>query len=183
MVDSRKLNIVDETGKIVGEETRENIHKKGLLHREVHVWFYTSDSKIIFQHRVKNKDTFPNMLDATVGGHVELGMEWLSTALKEIREETGITTKSADLIYTATIRSKVFDPVTNNTNNVIRKIYAYLYDGKITNLKGDPDEVQGFEYWGIDTLFNKNTDRSRIIPALLNPDSLKIYQKIKHLVK
>lgn len=41
MVDNRKLNIVDEDGNIIGEETRENIHKQGLLHREIHVWFYT----------------------------------------------------------------------------------------------------------------------------------------------
>ena len=71
MADSRKLNIVDENDQIIGEDTRENIHRKGLLHREIHVWFYTPKSEIVFQHRAKNKDTFPDLLDATVGGHVE----------------------------------------------------------------------------------------------------------------
>lgn len=42
MADNRKLNIVDESANIIGEETRENIHNQGLLHREIHVWFYTN---------------------------------------------------------------------------------------------------------------------------------------------
>jgi len=183
MIDSGNLNIVDETGKIVGEETRENIHKKGILHREVHVWFYTLDGRIIFQHRAKNKDTFPDALDATAGGHVDLGMEWLDSAVREVKEETGISANPTNLKYITTVKSKAFDPATNNINNVIRKIYAYLYDGNITDLKGDPDEVKDFEWWDIDTVLNKNTDRNRIIPALLDADSLEIYRKIKRLIK
>lgn len=183
MIDSGRLNIVDETGKIVGEETRENIHKKGLLHREVHVWFYTSDGKIIFQHRAKNKDTFPDLLDATAGGHVDLGMGWLDSAIKETKEETGIAIDPANLKYIATVRNKAFDPTTNKVNNVIRKIYAYLYDDKIINLKIDLDEVQDLEYWDIDILLNKNADRSQIIPTLLDADSLRVYRKIKDLTK
>lgn len=183
MIELGKLNIVDEAGKIVGEDTRENIHKEGLLHKEVHVWFYTSDGRIIFQHRVKNKDTFPDMLDATVGGHVELGMGWLGTAIKEIKEETGIGVVPADLRYIVTVKSRAIDPATNKINNVIRKIYAYLYDGEIINLKIDPNEVQGFEYWNFDTLLDAKADRSRIIPALLDVENLKIYQKIKDLIK
>lgn len=44
MADKRKLNIVDEAGEIIGFDTRENIHNQGLLHREIHVWFYTPKS-------------------------------------------------------------------------------------------------------------------------------------------
>ncbi len=32
------LNIVNENDEVVGEDTRENIHKKGLLHREINVF-------------------------------------------------------------------------------------------------------------------------------------------------
>ncbi|MCL4437679.1 NUDIX domain-containing protein [Patescibacteria group bacterium] len=84
MADNRKLNIVDESGNIIGEETRCNIHKNGLLHKEIHVWFYTPKGEIIFQHRAKNKDVYPDLLDATVGGHVEIGDDYEHAALKEI---------------------------------------------------------------------------------------------------
>ena len=63
-----KLNIIDENDNIVGEDSRENIHKKGLLHREIWVWIYNDKLEILFQRRAPDKDTFPNKLDASVGG-------------------------------------------------------------------------------------------------------------------
>jgi len=38
-----KLNIVDESDNIIGEDTRGHIHQKGLLHREIHVWIYNNE--------------------------------------------------------------------------------------------------------------------------------------------
>lgn len=63
------------------KKPRENIHNQGLLHREIHVWFYTPKGEIIFQHRAKDKDTYPDLLDATVGGHVEINSDYENTAL------------------------------------------------------------------------------------------------------
>ena len=87
MADNRKLNIIDEQENIIGEETRENIHNQGLLHREVHVWFYTPKGEIIFQHREKDKDTYPDLLDATVGGHVEISLDYENTALPDLASQ------------------------------------------------------------------------------------------------
>ena len=84
MADNRRLNIVDENGEIIGENTRENIHNQGLLHREIHVWFYTPKGEIIFQHREKDKDTYPDLLDATVGGHVEIGSDFVKQTHEKI---------------------------------------------------------------------------------------------------
>ncbi|HZJ41249.1 MAG TPA: hypothetical protein VFD16_03225, partial [Candidatus Saccharimonadales bacterium] len=67
------LNIVDANDNIIGERERAEIHRLGLLHREIHVYFLTPDKKFIFQHRAKDKDSYPDLLDATVGGHVEIG--------------------------------------------------------------------------------------------------------------
>ena len=51
------LNVVNDSGEVIGFDTRDNIHNKGLLHREVHVWLVTPGGEIIFQHRSKTKDT------------------------------------------------------------------------------------------------------------------------------
>src|SRR3989338_2093040 len=99
MADNRKLNIIDEQENIIGEETRENIHNQGLLHREVHVWFYTPKGEIIFQHREKDKDTYPDLFDATVCGHVEISLDYENTALQEVQEETGIGVKKNNLAF------------------------------------------------------------------------------------
>ena len=67
------LNIVDDNDNIIGQKTREEIHQQGLLHQEIHVYFITPNKEIIFQHRAEDKDTYPDLLSATVGGHVDIG--------------------------------------------------------------------------------------------------------------
>src|SRR3989344_8108467 len=183
MADNRKLNTVDESGKVIGEETRENIHNQGLLHREVHVWFYTPKGEIIFQHREKDKDTYPDLLDATVGGHVEISLDYENTALQELQEETGIGVKKNNLAFIQMVRSKTFDMATNKTNNVIRAIYAYRYEGKVEDLKIEKGKAIGFESWPLETLFNiSDEDKKHFIPSIFEKDNLEIFHKIEKLI-
>ena len=182
MTDNRKLNIVDENGNIIGEETRENIHRQGLLHREVHVWFYTPKDEIIFQHREKDKDTHPDLLDSTVGGHVEMGSDYENAALQELEEETGIKETKNDLAFIQMIRNKTYDKATGMTNNAVRAIYAYRYDGNVENLIVEKGKAIGFEAWPFDKIFNiADEDRKRFIPAILENDVLNIFRKIQNL--
>lgn len=182
MADNRKLNIVDENGNIIGEETRENIHKQGLLHREVHVWFYTPKGEIIFQHREKDKDAYPDLLDATVGGHVEIGSDYESSALQELEEETGIKAAKDNLVFIQMVRSKTYDEVTGMASNVIRAIYAYCYNRNVRDLKVEKSKAIGFEAWSFDKIFNiADEDRKRFIPAILEEEVLSIFRKIQKL--
>ena len=183
MTDNRKLNIIDEGGKIIGEETRENIHNQGLLHREIHVWFYTPKGEIIFQHREKDKDTHPDLLDATVGGHIEMGSDYENTALRELREETGIEAKKNNLAFVQMVRSKTFDAATNKTNNVIRAIYAYCHKGKVEDLKVEKGKAIGFESWPLQKLFSiSDEDKKRFIPSIFEKGNLEIFHKIEKLI-
>ncbi len=183
MADNRKINIVDEQENIIGEETRENVHNQGLLHQEIHIWFYTPKGEIIFQHREKDKDTYPDLLDATVGGHVEIGSNYENTALQELAEETGIKTEKNNLSFIQMVQSKTFDTATNKTNNVIRAIYAYRYDGKIEDLKVEKGKAIGFELWPLEKIFNiSDEDRKRFIPSIFEKQNLEIFTKIKKLI-
>ena len=177
------LNIVNENGRIIGQTTRGNIHKRGLLHKEVHVWFYTPKAEIIFQLRGKDKDTFPNLLDATVGGHVELNGDFVDTALKEMLEETGVNAEEKDLRLITTLRKRTKDAVTGKVNNVIRAIYAYEFHGLLESLRVEGNEAQKFELWPINKLLGgvNDTDKKRFISSMLERDYLEIYKKIRGL--
>jgi len=182
MADSRILNIVDENDEIVGKSTREEIHQKGLLHREIHIWFITPKGEIVFQHRAKDKDTYPDKLDATVGGHVEPGMSYEETAIKEGQEETGIDIDPSKLVFLRKMRKKSFDQVTGLTNNTIRNQYAYLYEDSITNLKVEEGKSEGFETWKIDDLPNlPESDKEKFIGIILQPDMLELFRRAKAL--
>lgn len=180
--DTRTLNVVDENGVIVGVETRERIHREGLLHHEVHVWYYTPNSELIFQHRAKDKDTYPDLLDATVGGHVEKDADYQDTALQEMLEETGVRTDVAHLTPIQLVRSKSFDNITNKINNTLRMIYAYRYDGAVADLKVEEGKATGFEKRPITDMFVlPDADKRRFIPLILEEETLQIFRKIQTL--
>ena len=162
------LNIVDNDDKIIGEKTREEIHQEGLLHREIHVYFLTPKKELIFQHRAKDKDTYPDLLDATVGGHVEIGDSYEETATKEAFEETGIMVDASDLIFLNKTKNRSEDKVTGKINNSIKQSYIYIFKGNVSDLKIEEGKSLGFEIWPIEKLLAINEgDSKKFIPYIL----------------
>ncbi len=184
VADNQRLNIVDECGNIIGEETRGNIHKQGLLHKEVHVWLYTPKGEIIFQHRAKNKDTYPDLLDATVGGHVEIGSDYEDSAIKEMEEEAGIIATKDDLVFIKTAKRESHDKATGTINYAIKTTYAYCYNGKVEDLRVEKDEAIRFEAWSFEKVFNLSAnDKKRFIADIFGDGTLDIFKEIQKLVK
>ena len=179
-----RLNIVDENDNIIGEDIRENVHKKGLLHREIWIFIYNKDLEILFQKRSSSKDTFPNKLDISIGGHVDMGHGYIDTAIKELKEEAGITAKKEELIYLGKLKSKKCDPATKNTNNVLRKVFAYEFNGDLKNIKPKKDEITKFEFWPLKKLFKlTKKEKMRFTPLDWEEKIFPILNKIKNINK
>lgn len=178
----RELNIVDENDNVIGKDTRENIHKKGLLHREIHVWIYNDKGEVIFQKRALTKDTYPGLLDVSVGGHVEIGDDYLTTAIKEMEEETGLKAEAKDLIYITRMQKNSFDKSTGVRNNKIRNVYAYRYNGDAKDLKVEKGEATGLEFWKIDKILNlSDKEKKDFTIAFDDKEYIKVFNKIKKL--
>jgi len=176
------LNVVDENDTIIGPQSRQVIHEQGLLHREIHVYFITPDKKMIFQHRAKDKDTYPNLLDATVGGHVEIGDDYETTAIKEAFEETGVLIDKSELILLEKTRKCAKDLVNHKTNNAFRILYLYIYRGDIKNLKIEKGDSLGFEAYTLEELLNLDEEnKKRFIPYALSIFTELIPKFIKNL--
>jgi 8-oxo-dGTP pyrophosphatase MutT (NUDIX family) len=173
------LEIVDESGKVIGLEDRKIIHEKGLLHKEVHVIFVTPQKEIIFQHREKDKASWPDSLDATAGGHVDPGEDILSAATREASEETGLHISSADLVDVGIIRSNIYEPHTGVTNNVLRTCYGYLFIGKLEDLKIEAGKIIGFVKYRYEDLKSlSEAEKQKFIPERLEKSYMDMYQKI-----
>lgn len=162
------LEVVDEAGKVVGRELRSTIHRLGLLHREIHVWFMTDDGMIVLQRRSSSKDTYPLLLCATVGGHVEEGSSFLSTALIEVREETGIALGEADLVRLGTVRATDIDPVRGTINNALREVYRHSFQGDVEDLEIEAEDGGGFEMAPLEDILRRQGQwPQEMVPALL----------------
>lgn len=174
------LNIVDDNDNIIGTADRIKIHREGLLHREVHVYFMTPKQEIIFQHRARDKDTFPDLLDATVGGHVEINDSYIETAIKETIEETGIRIEEEDLILIDKGKYRYQDAQTGKINNTFRVNYLYIYYDDINDLKIEAGEGLGFEVWPLDQLINLDRkNQAKFIPLVLKF----VAQDLKNFIK
>lgn len=175
-MDNRLLNIIDERGNVVGTETREKIHREELLHRIVHVWFYIPDGKLIFQRRGIHADTYPNTLDATVGGHVEIGKSYDETAVAETVEETGVAVNIQELTNLGVVRM---------SKQHLSAVYAYKFSGAVSDLRpGEGEDTTiGFEAIDFKDLFNLNEEqKKRIIPSFLRESYAPIFKKMGQLM-
>jgi len=180
-IHKEKLNIIDGDDNIIGQESREKIHRMGLLHREVHVWFFNRKGEVFLQHRKKTAETFPDLLDVTVGGHVEIGDSYVSTAIKETREETGVVITEHDLIEFIKQKRESYDPATGLNNRVIGFIYGFRYSGSEDELRGE--EGIGFERWAVDEILDLKDEniKKRFIPVIFSDYMTDVLKKIKNL--
>ena len=173
-----QLEVVNENGEVIDLKPRSVVHQEGLLHREIHVWFMTPNREIIFQHRAKDKETYPDKLDATVGGHVEPGDSYEGTALKESKEDTGVDLDPSKLKLVGTMRKRAVDEATGLTNNVISAEYAYLFEGNIDDLQVEEGKAIGFEVWRTDVLpILSETERERFIALFLSEEFLSLFKR------
>ena len=95
------LDIVNEKGLPVGQIVeRDAAHLKGIWHRTSHVWLLRrgkNDVQILLQKRAANK-SFPGCYDISSAGHIPAGEGFVISALRELKEELGISAKAEELI-------------------------------------------------------------------------------------
>lgn len=178
-----KLNVIDTEGNVLRQEYRETIHQKGLLHAEVHVWCATPTKELIFQHRAKDKDTFPDLLDATASGHVDIGETYTEAALKELTEETGIVATNDDLLFLQTEILTQYDQHTGLVNHPRRNIYLLKNLVTTDSLQVETGKAIGFVTYNIPTLLTlSKAEQVRFIPSLFNTEGLVLFKHIQNII-
>ena len=93
------IDILTKNGKLTGEiALKSEIHAKGFYHNSAHVWLYTNDEKILLQQRAEVKVICPLLWDVSVAGHVDAGETVEQSAVRETKEEIGLTISISDLL-------------------------------------------------------------------------------------
>ncbi|MBS3142817.1 alpha/beta fold hydrolase [Candidatus Woesearchaeota archaeon] len=86
------VDVVDKNDRVLGTATKGFCHSKGLRHRSVAVLIENAQKKIVVQIRAKNK-IGAGLLDNSASGHIAAGDSYKNAALRELKEERGITCK------------------------------------------------------------------------------------------
>jgi len=76
---------------VEGSVDRDRAHTEGVLHRSGTVFLRRSNGRILVQHRSPSKRIFPDRYDCSAAFHVTFGESYEEAAVRELREETGVS--------------------------------------------------------------------------------------------
>ena len=85
------LDIVDERDEVVGQAQRGDAYARRLRHRCTFVRVRDPQGRTFVHRRTDTKQVFPSYYDMFVGGVVGAGESYDDAALREAREELGVT--------------------------------------------------------------------------------------------
>ena len=114
--------------------TYDEVRRKGLWARAVHIILYTPSKKVLMQKRSTKLDYHPGEIEVSVGGGVKAGETTILAILREVREETGIRLREKDLTYIG--KKKFSRRYSQNGHKYYMKDFIYSYSAQI------PDDIE-----------------------------------------
>lgn len=84
------FDLVNAQDEVIGREFRREIHRRGLRHRAIHIFWLRPDGQLCLQRRSFAKDNCPGLLSSSCAGHVDAGEDYRTAAVRELYEELGI---------------------------------------------------------------------------------------------
>ncbi len=84
------FDIVNERDEVIGQNTRREVHARGLWHRAVHVLVFNARGEVFLQKRSLIKDIAAGKWDSSASGHLDTGEAYDACAVREVREEIGL---------------------------------------------------------------------------------------------
>lgn len=85
------FDVVNERDEVIDRRTRAEVHRLGLLHRAAHVLVFNRRGEVFLQKRSLKKDRQPGVWDSSASGHVDAGEDYDACAVREVREEIGLS--------------------------------------------------------------------------------------------
>jgi isopentenyldiphosphate isomerase len=129
------MDVVDERNRVQYRETRETIHKTGLLHRGIHILIFNSDGQILLPFRSSSKDSSPNCYDTSLSEHCNVGETYDEAAHRGLKEELKIDNPTLKQIG-------VFKIDCGPTDKMISAVYECLHDGEIHPNKDEITDIK-----------------------------------------
>ena len=144
------IDVLDQFGNPKGIiKTREEIHESGDYHRVVHTWIYNDSNEILLQKRSYEQKNHPGCWDISSAGHVHSMETNKEAALRELKEELGLTIDEQDLKLLMTIKRNK-----NSKNKELADIFIVKRNLDPKKLKFIDQEVIDAKFFSIPQIEN-----------------------------
>lgn len=159
-----QLDVINEEDEVVEKADVEEIHKKDLLHRSVHILLTDDQGRFYLRQRNFKKLRYPGFWTTSIGVHVPSGQTYDQAAKKSLKD---IMDLDDDLKFLGKVR------VHDEYENEISYTYTVNLSGN-EHIKSNPAEPG--EFFTIDEI-KKLSERSKMTPYVMQ--SIKLYPDIK----
>ena len=140
------FDIFDEAGNHVGTAPRGRCHgDPSLIHRTSHVVVFHPDGRLLLQLRRMDKDIQPGKWDTAVGGHLDLGEDFVAGARRELAEELGVRVGDSELVWL--FETKIRNSI--ESENV--GVFGLIHPGPFSFQK---EEIDAVRFWTRQELFD-----------------------------
>jgi isopentenyldiphosphate isomerase len=161
------LDVLDHTGKIIGQCSRKEIHVKNHFYFVVDVFIVNQAGQVLLQQRSLNNSYYPGYWDTAVGGHVNQGEPLELAAYRELAEEAGISMESG-LIELGESTPEM------KSNTSFGKVYLLQHEGPFEFDKSDLNDLRWFNPEEIDQKLSSNE---------LTPGIIGLWKHYKDILK
>ncbi len=166
------LDVCTEDGRPTGKTvSRDDAHRDGIMHRTAHVWIVREKKggyDILLQKRSMEKESFPGMYDTSSAGHIPAGEEPLRSALRELKEELGISAEPDQLAFAGTFRIRYEKEFHGRLfrDNEITWVYVYSAPVEVNALVLQASEVDEARWFDLEEVWAEiQTSRDRFCMA------------------
>lgn len=99
LIPKEDFDLLDENGNKTGKtKLRTEVHRNGDWHKAVHIWIINNKGDVLLQRRCATKDSDSNMLDISSAGHLSVGDDSLTGAIRELKEELNLDVNKEELL-------------------------------------------------------------------------------------
>ena len=161
------LEVLSETGEPTGiARERTLVHLRGDFHRTAHVWVVRKREDngydLLLQKRSSRKDSFAGCYDISSAGHVPAGDSFLCSAIRELKEELGISAEENELEFVgyheAEYNGEFYGrPFLNHEKSAV---YIYRHPVKLEELTLQRDEVESVRWMEIESVLSAAQDKA-----------------------
>lgn len=162
------FDVVDQDGiPTGGTKRRADVHRDGDWHRAFHLWMVARGDdgvpRVLFQRRSSGKDTWPNRLDVSVGGHFRSG-ETIDDVVREVDEEVGIQPKLSDLVYIG--RRRAVSDQSQWVDRELQEVYVLAFPEGFPVFRPNVTEIESLVQIAIVDLVRLFRGETASVPAL-----------------